>query len=114
VPWVIPQWVGPGVLEGAIAYLLITQFNQRSLLELVDQIERLPTPVKGRVLDLRGNPGGVIKDHPSPGSCRSEIGYLRTSSPVLGSRIRRRRSPSPRPLSSLPPKSNKLLSAPAI
>jgi carboxyl-terminal processing protease len=49
------------VLEGAIAYVRISQFNERTLVELVEQIDHLPTPIKGLVLDLRSNPGGVIK-----------------------------------------------------
>jgi len=51
-------WVQPG-----IAYLKITAFNETTSKELDDQMKRLgENNVKGLVLDLRENPGGLLNE----------------------------------------------------
>ncbi len=53
------QWLGNGM-----AYVRITQFQRRTGYDLVDAIERLREEhdgkIRGLVLDLRNNPGGVL------------------------------------------------------
>jgi carboxyl-terminal processing protease len=52
-------------VDGNYGYFQITQFTRNSAEELAEQIEymqqNLDEPLKGFVLDLRGNPGGVLK-----------------------------------------------------
>lgn len=55
VPSVILEW------EGDIAHLTITQFNERTAVELTPVIEEInESGARGIVLDLRGNPGGLL------------------------------------------------------
>jgi carboxyl-terminal processing protease len=51
-------WLKPG-----IAYIDITQFNENTSKELEDKLKGLgEKDVKGLVLDLRGNPGGLLNE----------------------------------------------------
>jgi carboxyl-terminal processing protease len=51
-------WVKPG-----IAYLKITSFNETTSHEMEENLKRLgENNVKGLVLDLRGNPGGLLNE----------------------------------------------------
>ncbi len=51
-------WVRPG-----IAYMKITQFNENTSQEMEDNLKRLgETNIKGLVLDLRENPGGLLNE----------------------------------------------------
>jgi carboxyl-terminal processing protease len=51
-------WLRPG-----IAFLHITQFNENTGQEMEDQLKKLGEGnIKGLVLDLRGNPGGVLNE----------------------------------------------------
>lgn len=57
LPSVESEWIEPG-----IAHIRISQVRERSALELRQHLARLGTEQKlrGIVLDLRGNPGGVV------------------------------------------------------
>ncbi len=52
-------------VDGDFGYFQITHFTRKSAEELAEQIEYMQAnrtePLKGVVLDLRGNPGGVLK-----------------------------------------------------
>ena len=52
-------------VDGDYGYFQITRFTRKSAEELAEQIEYMQQnrsePLKGFVLDLRGNPGGVLK-----------------------------------------------------
>jgi carboxyl-terminal processing protease len=51
-------WLKPG-----IAYIDITQFNENTSKELEDKLKGLgERDIKGLVLDLRGNPGGLLNE----------------------------------------------------
>jgi len=51
-------WVKPG-----IAYVQVTQFGETTSKELDDKLKRLgEKDVKGLILDLRGNPGGLLNE----------------------------------------------------
>ena len=51
-------WLRPG-----IAYMKITQFNENTSQEMEDNFKRLgETNIKGLVLDLRENPGGLLNE----------------------------------------------------
>lgn len=52
------------LLEGDLAYLKLNQFQTRSAEQVLEQLDQLSVqaagPLRGLVLDLRGNPGGVL------------------------------------------------------
>ncbi len=53
--------------EGDIGYLRVTTFNEQTTSNLIDEIERLvaeigPENIRGFVLDLRNNPGGLLDE----------------------------------------------------
>jgi carboxyl-terminal processing protease len=51
-------WLRPG-----IAYLEISQFNETTSKEMEDQLKKLgESNIKGLILDLRGNPGGLLNE----------------------------------------------------
>src|SRR5262249_38903930 len=51
-------WVRPG-----IAYIFIEQFNETTSRDLEDNLKRLgESNIKGFVLDLRNNPGGLLNE----------------------------------------------------
>jgi len=51
-------WLQPG-----IAYISVTQFNENTSRELDEQIEHLgENSFQGLILDLRGNPGGILTE----------------------------------------------------
>src|ERR1700685_422467 len=51
-------WLRPG-----IAYMKVTQFNENTSQEMEDNFKRLgETNIKGLVLDLRENPGGLLNE----------------------------------------------------
>jgi carboxyl-terminal processing protease len=53
-----PFWLRPG-----IAYIKVSQFKERTSGELEDNLKKLgEDQVQGLVLDLRGNPGGVLPE----------------------------------------------------
>jgi carboxyl-terminal processing protease len=47
------------VLNGKIGYLRIRQFNARATQEFQNALDKMEKNLKGLILDLRGNPGGV-------------------------------------------------------
>jgi len=52
------------LLEDGIAYVRLTQFTERTGTELADQLARwasLPNPPRALILDLRNNPGGLLR-----------------------------------------------------
>jgi carboxyl-terminal processing protease len=53
------------LLEGDIGYFRISQFHQESLFDMEDAVNELQdaidTPLRGAILDLRNNLGGVVK-----------------------------------------------------
>ena len=51
-------WVRPG-----IAYMHISAFNENTSQEMEDNLKKLgETNIKGLVLDLRNNPGGLLNE----------------------------------------------------
>ena len=51
-------WVRPGIV-----YMKITQFNENTSQEMEDNFKRLgEANIKGLVLDLRENPGGLLNE----------------------------------------------------
>jgi len=49
------------MLEGNIGYLFLTQFNQRADEKVTEAVENLKAKgMKGLIIDLRGNPGGLL------------------------------------------------------
>ena len=53
-----PFWLRPG-----IAYIKVTQFKENTAKELEDNLKKLgEDQIRGLVLDLRGNPGGVLPE----------------------------------------------------
>jgi carboxyl-terminal processing protease len=51
-------WLKPG-----IAYMAITSFNETTSLEMDQQFEKLGEEnIKGLIIDLRGNPGGLLNE----------------------------------------------------
>jgi carboxyl-terminal processing protease len=51
-------WLKPG-----IAYVDVNSFNENTSREMIDTLKRLgETSIKGLVLDLRGNPGGLLNE----------------------------------------------------
>lgn len=51
-------------LQPGYAYMSISNFNENTSAELTEALETfeaMPTPLTGLVLDLRGNPGGLLK-----------------------------------------------------
>jgi len=51
-------WLKPG-----IAYINITQFNETTSKEMEDALQKLDeSKIRGLVLDLRGNPGGLLNE----------------------------------------------------
>lgn len=53
-----------GVIHDDIGYIKMTQFTENSGQQVQDAFEKLKqaTPLKGVVLDLRGNPGGLLEE----------------------------------------------------
>lgn len=52
------------ILQPGYAYISISNFNENTSTELTEALETLeanPVPLSGLVLDLRGNPGGLLK-----------------------------------------------------
>lgn len=51
----------PKLLEGNIGYFFLTQFNQRADEKVTEAVEQLKNKgMKGLIIDLRGNPGGLL------------------------------------------------------
>jgi len=51
-------WIKPG-----IAYIDVTQFNENTSREMEDKLKKLgEKDIKGLILDLRGNPGGLLNE----------------------------------------------------
>ena len=51
-------WLRPGV-----AYMRVSAFNENTSQEMEDNLKRLgETNIKGLVLDLRENPGGLLNE----------------------------------------------------
>ncbi len=51
-------------LQPGYAYISVSNFNENTSTELVSSLEKFeaqPTPLTGLILDLRGNPGGLLK-----------------------------------------------------
>jgi len=47
-------------MEGDIAHIAITQFSERTGEEMTEALDELDSTTRGIVLDLRGNPGGLL------------------------------------------------------
>jgi carboxyl-terminal processing protease len=59
----IPSISACGVLEGGIGYTRITRFSEQAAQELADCLEGVEADsLRGLVLDLRGNPGGLLME----------------------------------------------------
>jgi carboxyl-terminal processing protease len=56
------QSVRGKMVEPGIAYLRLTNFHENTVKTLAEQIDKLnkQTPLKGLVLDMRNNPGGLV------------------------------------------------------
>jgi len=52
------------LLDSHIAYVRLKSFQEGCYVELVEQLARLstPKPLRGLLLDLRGNPGGLVSE----------------------------------------------------
>ena len=68
-----------GELEDGIGYVRLTRFSENAPVELKDALKDLKSQkIKGLILDLRGNPGGLLQEAVSV----SEL-FLKKGEPVL-------------------------------
>ncbi len=52
-----------GILEGRIGYIRLKRFSEKSSQEVAQSItELVPQKISGLILDLRGNPGGLLSE----------------------------------------------------
>ena len=82
----VPTVQSAGVLSNGVAYACVTQFGERTAAELAVALARLragPDPLRGLVLDLRGNPGGILDE-----AVRAAGLFLPAGTPVASTRGR--------------------------